>query len=271
MKNSLISALGICAAFIIAFLGIFIPKAFWGMEEARYVSMKWTRAGSGSMPIKPDPTPSPAPGMAHELNVVWLYMASDIMEDINRLVPREPAAIELSMEDIAKKALGELDLMTLHGAIPELNTSDLHFKSAELRGYIDDRYTGMFEGEASVRIGEGELTGFPFGLWFIAFEDAVDGRTVNVICDSQYGLIYSVEFETTTENSAADCFAALVGYAEYFGLPLKNILLDNYGNDAVMNADGLHFAYSQTTELDTTSIYIGKIIMYLFTHSPTAG
>lgn len=241
--NTLFTVLGIAAALDFMLLGVLIPKALLVRAEDQYLAVEWTQDSGGSS-IEPRATATPLPGEGHELDMVWLWEAQNLIQDESELLPREPLSFEMSMEQAAQTARNELDLLSALGALTGHDKDDLRFKSGELRGHP----SASFESEL------GSSHGMPWGLWIITFEDGA-GRPIEVKCDSQKGCVYSVAFRRDAEVSDFICFSSLIGYAKYFGLPMQGAVLDdNNAGTYFLSVSGVQLVYTETNSRGMTSL-----------------
>lgn len=244
--NTLFTVLGIAAALDLMLLGVLIPKALLEREEDRYLAVEWTQDSGGSSAIEPRATAAPLPGEGHELEIVWLWEAQNLIQDESELLPREPLSFEMSMEQAVQTARNELDLLSSLGALTGLDKDDLRFKSGELRGHP----SASFESEL------GSSPGMPWGLWIITFEDG-EGRPIELKCDSQKGCVYSVAFRRDAAVSDFICFSSLIGYAKYFGLPMQGAVLDdNNAGTYFLSVSGVQLVYTETDSRGMTSLHI---------------
>lgn len=242
--NTLFTVIGIAAALDLMLLGVLIPKALLEREEDKYLAVEWTQDSGGSSAIEPRATATPLPGEGHELEIVWLWEAQNLIQDESELLPREPLSFEMSMEQAAQTARNELDLLSSLGALTGLDKDDLRFKSGELRGHPST----SFESEL------GSSPGMPWGLWIITFEDG-EGRPIELKCDSQKGCVYSVAFRRDAEVSDFICFSSLIGYAKYFGLPMQGAVLDdNNAGTYFLSVSGVQLVYTETDSRGMTSL-----------------
>ncbi|MBR3382709.1 MAG: hypothetical protein IKG85_06725 [Clostridia bacterium] len=245
--NTLFTVLGIAAALDFMLLGVLIPKALLVRAEDQYLAVEWTQDSGANTAIEPRATAAPLPGEGHELEIVWLWEAQNLIQDESELLPREPLSFEMSMEQAVQTARNELDLLSSLGALTGLDKDDLRFKSGELRGHP----SASFESEL------GSSPGMPWGLWIITFEDG-EGRPIELKCDSQNGCVYSVAFRRDAEVSDFVCFSALIGYAKYFGLSMQGATLDNYNAETyTLTAAGVPLGF---TEADSR----GMTVLNLF-------
>lgn len=242
--NTLFTVLGIAAALDFMLLGVLIPKALLVRAEDQYLAVEWTQDSGANTAIEPRATAAPLPGKGHELEIVWLWEAQNLIRDESELLPREPLSFEMSMEQAVQTARNELDLLSSLGALTGLDKDDLRFKSGELRGHP----SASFESEL------GSSPGMPWGLWIITFEDGA-GRPVEVKCDSQNGCVYSVAFRRDAEVSDFICFSSLIGYAKYFGLPMQGAVLDdNNAGTYFLSVSGVQLVYTETDSRGMTSL-----------------
>ena len=245
--NTLFTVLGIAAALDFMLLGVLIPKALLVRAEDRYLAVEWTQDSGANTAIEPRATAAPLPGEGHELEIVWLWEAQNLIQDESELLPREPLSFEMSMEQAVQTARNELDLLSSLGALTGLDKDDLRFKSGELRGHP----SASFESEL------GSSPGMPWGLWIITFEDG-EGRPIELKCDSQKGCVYSAAFRRDAEVSDFVCFSALIGYAKYFGLQMQGATLDIYNAETyTLTAAGVPLGF---TEADSR----GMTVLNLF-------
>ncbi|MBR3486168.1 MAG: hypothetical protein IKH31_01155 [Clostridia bacterium] len=241
--NTLFTVLGIAAALDFMLLGVLIPKALLVRAEDRYLTVEWSQDSGGSS-IEPRATAAPLPGEGHELEIVWLWEAQNLIQDESDLLPREPLSFEMSMEQAVQTARNELDLLSSLGALTGLDKDDLRFKSGELRGH----QSASFESEL------GSSPGMPWGLWIITFEDG-EGRPIELKCDSQNGCVYSVAFRRDAAVSDFICFSSLIGYAKYFGLPMQGAVLDdNNAGTYFLSVSGVQLVYTETDSRGMTSL-----------------
>ena len=241
--NTLFTLLGIAAALDFMLLGVLIPKALLVRAEDRYLTIEWSQDSGGSS-IQPRTTAAPLPGEGHELEIVWLWEAQNLIQDESELLPREPLSIEMSMEQAVQTARNELDLLSSLGALTGLDKDDLRFKSGELRGHP----SASFESEL------GSSPGMPWGLWIITFEDG-EGRPIELKCDSQKGCVYSVASRRDAAVSDFICFSSLIGYAKYFGLPMQGAVLDdNNAGTYFLSVSGVQLVYTETDSRGMTSL-----------------
>ena len=242
--NTLFTVIGIAAALDLMLLGVLIPKALLEREEDKYLAVEWTQDSGGSSAIEPRTTAAPLPGEGHELEIVWLWEAQNLIQDESELLPREPLSFEMSMEQAVQTARNELDLLSSLGALTGLDKDDLRFKSGALRGHP----SASFESEL------GSSPGMPWGLWIITFEDG-EGRPIELKCDSQKGCVYSVAFRRDAEVSDFVCFSALIGYAKYFGLSMQGATLDIYNAETyTLTAAGVPLGFTEADSRGMTSL-----------------
>ena len=88
--NTLFTVLGIAAALDFMLLGVLIPKALLVRAEDRYLAVEWTQDSGANTAIEPRATAAPLPGEGHELEIVWLWEAQNLIQDESELLPREP-------------------------------------------------------------------------------------------------------------------------------------------------------------------------------------
>lgn len=255
MKSIVKTIIGITAALAIMALGIFIPRALLANAESRYFSEDRIKETTAAPTMMPQPLPtsepitSPLPGAGHALDLGWLYNAKALIENETYLKLREPLPYEMNMETAAFTAQNELKLLSSLGALQGYDTSELHFKSGELRGYTDDMLSFYTAGSPSTAPGR------PIGLWRITFLNG-DGKPIVVECDSQRGLIYSVDFSLFKAPSDHICCSMLISYAKYFGFPPQGILLDSYDGIYILQVNGLRLTFSFAEKAHNASVHI---------------
>lgn len=205
-KNNAMTAsvLGVALALVFVLAGLAIPMTLLKKQEAGYLGMQTRSTARPTAYAAPDPTPLPqAPHMVSEEDLaryhglLTCYKYSD-------LALREPGMFELSMEQAAETARAELGILIDLGAVPELGTGSFRLRSAELYGLTEIK-------------GEAEKFVFPpaMGVWVMNF--LVTGGEYSLVCDSQTGLILSVEYSEPEGADAAECFCRLMRFFEYYG------------------------------------------------------
>lgn len=255
MKSIVKTIIGITAALAIVALGIFIPKALLANAESRYFSEDWIKETTAAPTMMPQPIPtsepigSPLPGEGHSLDLEWLYNAKRLIGNETYLKLREPLPYEMNMETAAFTVKNELELLSSLGALQGCDTSVLNFKSGELRGYTDDMHPLYTVGSLST------APGMPIGFWRITFLNG-DGKPIVVECDSQRGLIYSVDFSLFKAPSDFICCSMLISYAKYFGFAPQGILLDSNDEIYILQVNGLRLTFSFAEKAHNASIHI---------------
>lgn len=255
MKSIVTTIVGIAAALAVMALGIFIPKALLAQEESKYFSEEQKRETTAAPTMMPQPLPttepitSPLPGAGHALDLGWLYNAKSLIENETYLKLREPLPFEMSMETAAFMAQNELELLSSLGALQGCDTTELRFKSGELRGYTD--YVLSFYTGGSMSSAPGR----PVGFWRITFLNG-DGKPIIVECDSQRGLVYSVDFSLFKAPSDFICCSMLISYAKYLGFPPQGIRLDSYDELYVLEVNGLRLTFSFAEKAHNASVHI---------------
>lgn len=202
MKKRLASILLTAAAAAVIAVGMLVPKALLQYEETRYEQDRYAaeRIAFDALPMT-----TPVNDLTGPLYIQWLKAARELLKNESSLIPRDPTASELTMEEAVITARSGLNDLIEYGAMPDIGLDQYGFKQGALKGY-DASYAES-----------AEMNSRPVGLWFMSFEDG-KGHGINVVCDSRNGSVYSVEYDWIASFIEEQTCAMLTGFANSLGL-----------------------------------------------------